>query len=56
VCRAVRCKTCHKTTWAGCGQHVDRVLAGVPRDDRCSGHPDQPRGSGGLLSRMLGRG
>ena len=25
MCRAVRCKTCGKTTWAGCGQHVNQV-------------------------------
>ena len=30
MCRAVRCKTCAKTTWAGCGQHINQVKAGVP--------------------------
>lgn len=39
MCRAVTCKKCGKTTWAGCGQHVDQVLARVPRADRCAGHP-----------------
>lgn len=39
MCRAVRCKTCGKTTWAGCGDHVDQVLATVPPGDRCPGHP-----------------
>lgn len=38
MCRAVTCKTCGKTTWAGCGQHVDTVKAGVPRSEWCSGH------------------
>lgn len=23
MCRPVTCKTCGKTTWAGCGQHSD---------------------------------
>lgn len=40
MCRAVNCKVCGKTTWAGCGQHVDQVLAGVPRAQRCPGHSD----------------
>ena len=29
MCRPVKCKTCGKTTWAGCGQHVDQVKASV---------------------------
>jgi hypothetical protein len=54
MCRAVRCKTCGKTTWAGCGQHVDQVMARVPRDDRCQGHEAAERGPG-LIARLLGR-
>lgn len=38
MCRAVTCKQCGKTTWAGCGQHVDQVRSGVPRADWCAGH------------------
>jgi hypothetical protein len=55
MCRAVRCKTCGKTTWAGCGQHVDQVMAGVARDDRCPGHAEAERESGGFLSKIFGR-
>jgi hypothetical protein len=41
------------TTWAGCGQHVDQVMAHVPRADRCDGHP---REAGlGLWARILGK-
>ena len=40
MCRSVSCKVCGKTTWAGCGQHVDQVMAGVPRADRCPGHTE----------------
>lgn len=40
MCRAVTCKTCGKTTWAGCGQHVASVKASVPRSEWCSGHTD----------------
>jgi len=56
MCRAVPCKTCGKTTWAGCGQHVNQVQAGVPRADRCPGHPKSERAAGGFLSKLFGRG
>lgn len=56
MCRPVACKTCRKTTWAGCGMHVNQVLAGVPKDQRCAGHPKTPgAGGGGLLQRLFGR-
>lgn len=35
MCRAVTCKTCEKTTWAGCGGHIEEALWGVPEADRC---------------------
>lgn len=54
MCRAVRCRTCGKTTWAGCGQHVDAVRQTVPRSDWCGGHADE-QPSGGFLSRLFGR-
>jgi hypothetical protein len=38
MCRPVRCKTCGKTTWAGCGQHVAQVKASVPAGQWCAGH------------------
>jgi hypothetical protein len=56
MCRAVMCKTCGKATWAGCGEHVDQVLAGVPDSERCPGHPEQASSSGGWLGRLLKRG
>lgn len=60
MCRAVTCKVCGKTTWAGCGQHVSQVMAGVPKDNQCPGHTAAEKsaaGSGGsFLSRLFGRG
>jgi hypothetical protein len=35
MCRAVRCGQCGKIGWAGCGAHVEQVLAGVPEEERC---------------------
>ena len=66
MCRAVTCKTCGKTTWAGCGQHVDAVMASVPRADRCTcsadstSKPDTAGGSDakggkGLFAELFGR-
>ena len=54
LCRAVTCKQCGKTTWAGCGQHIDQVMKGVPRENRCAGHESEPK-SGSFLSRLFTR-
>lgn len=53
MCRAVTCRKCGKTTWAGCGQHVDQVMRGVPRNQRCAGHENEP--STGFFERLFGR-
>lgn len=55
MCRAVTCRACAKTTWAGCGQHVDQVLAGVPTADRCHGHQHTYTDRDGLLARLRSR-
>ncbi len=56
MCRPVTCKTCGKTTWAGCGQHVDQVMANVSPSQRCEGHPKGQPADGSFLSRLLRRG
>ncbi|WP_110182652.1 hypothetical protein [Nocardioides solisilvae] len=66
MCRPTTCKTCGKTTWAGCGQHVGNVKASVPRDQWCDGQhtPTEQAaakaaragsGNGGFMSRIFGR-
>ena len=55
MCRAVTCRKCRKTTWAGCGQHVKQVLAAVPTSQRCAGHGSDPAASGGWLRKLFGR-
>jgi hypothetical protein len=52
MCRAVSCRACGKTTWAGCGRHVDQVMRGVPAAQRCSGHDREAGRAGGFLSRF----
>lgn len=60
MCRAVSCSVCGKTTWAGCGAHVDQVMASVPMSERCKGHqrqapvPKEPSETNGL-GRLLGK-
>lgn len=56
MCRPVKCKTCGKTTWTGCGQHITQVKAGVPAGHWCPGHPKRAGTGGGFLSRLFGRG
>jgi hypothetical protein len=55
MCQRVVCPTCKKYTFAGCGQHVEQVLAGVPESNRCS--CGQNSGSSeGKQRRFFGRG
>ena len=59
MCRAVACKKCGKTTWAGCGQHVDQVMRGVPSADRCRGHEGETSAKTttgtGFFAKLFGR-
>lgn len=38
MCSPMTCRTCGKTTWSGCGQHVAEVKAQVPDGQWCDGH------------------
>ena len=56
MCRPVTCKRCDKTTWAGCGRHVEAVKASVPAGQWCTCKRDAaPASVVGLLARLLGR-
>jgi hypothetical protein len=56
MCRPVNCRKCSKTTWAGCGQHVDQVMAGVPTSQRCScSTTADASANNGFWGRLLGR-
>ena len=54
MCRPTTCRSCSKTTWAGCGNHVDQVMSGVPHHQRCDCEPAERR-AGGIMGRLLGR-
>ncbi|GAB11496.1 hypothetical protein GOARA_076_00050 [Gordonia araii NBRC 100433] len=45
MCYPIRCKTCGKTTWGGCGSHVEAVRRGVPASDWCAGHHEDAVGT-----------
>jgi len=49
MCRQVTCRRCGKPTWAGCGQHVNQVMAGVPKAKRCQCPP-----APSLVERLFG--
>ncbi|MDA8297610.1 MAG: hypothetical protein M0004_13680 [Actinomycetota bacterium] len=51
MCRAVTCRRCGQKTWAGCGAHVEQVLAGVPRSERCQCKAEA-QSARGLFSRF----
>ena len=63
MCRAVRCKTCGRTTWSGCGQHIASVKARVPAGQWCPGEhgktgktdASESSNNPGLLRRIFGR-
>jgi hypothetical protein len=40
MCHAVTCTHCGKTTWSGCGRHIDAVKRTVPANRWCDGHRD----------------
>ena len=58
MCRRVECPECNKPTFAGCGMHVEQVLADVPRDERCKcreARAKEKSGEKSLFDRIFGR-
>ena len=56
MCYPVKCSVCGKTTWAGCGEHIESVRRTVPAAQWCPGHEkdEQPSG-GGFFSKLFTR-
>jgi len=52
MCQATTCHVCGKTTWKGCGKHVDAVRADVPAGRWCAGH-DEPQANDRPRRRFL---
>lgn len=58
MCRRVECSKCSRPTYAGCGMHIEQVLAGVPAADRCKCNSESKadeRSKLGLLQKLLGK-
>ncbi|TQO18782.1 hypothetical protein FB472_0303 [Rhodoglobus vestalii] len=61
MCRAVTCRVCNKTTWAGCGEHIQSVKRSVPASNWCNGKHTQAQmdsaksTEGGFFARLFGR-
>ncbi len=56
MCSPVPCSKCGKTTWSGCGAHIESVKKMVPADQWCDGHGDDSgQQSGGIFSKLFGR-
>lgn len=36
MCQPVRCETCEKATWVGCGEHIEEALEGFTAEQRCA--------------------
>lgn len=56
MCYPVKCSTCSKTTWGGCGSHVDSVMRSVAPSDRCEcAGNSAPSGKTGFFASLFGR-
>ncbi|KAL0082164.1 hypothetical protein J3Q64DRAFT_1846052 [Phycomyces blakesleeanus] len=42
MCYRTPCSKCGKTTWAGCGKHIDQALAGLSPEEICQCKEPQP--------------
>jgi len=54
MCRQTTCRVCKKATWAGCGQHKNEVLRGIPKSERCSCTAEQKAAAKGFFARLFG--
>ena len=35
MCHETKCSTCKKSSWAGCGQHLESIFRNIPVEKRC---------------------
>jgi hypothetical protein len=57
MCQRVKCSSCGKPSYVGCGAHVEQVLGDVPPENRCRCREAKRTESGGvgaLLQRLFG--
>ncbi|WP_168444624.1 hypothetical protein [Actinomadura latina] len=56
MCQRAVCRKCQRFTYRGCGRHVDQVLAGVPRSQRCDCKEKEAPAAGNVWTRLFRRG
>lgn len=56
MCQPIVCKQCGKRSWRGCGQHVDIVMAGVPKSQQCTCERQSGAGLLSALKNMFAKG
>lgn len=49
MCSPVTCQICGKTTWRGCGKHIDQVRVQVPPDQWRPGHEEEAQNRGSFF-------
>jgi len=37
MCYETKCPICKKSTWKGCGRHIESALGNIPIAERCPG-------------------
>lgn len=57
MCARVKCSSCGKPTYAGCGAHVEQVLGDVPAEKRCRCREErtETKNEPTILDRIFGR-
>lgn len=53
MCAPTKCNICGKTTWAGCGNHIETVKSRVPADQWCGHELAKPQGN--MISALFRR-
>lgn len=59
MCRRIDCRSCGRPSFAGCGAHIEQVLADVPPAQRCKCREERQAsgpsgGARGWLKRIFG--
>ncbi len=61
MCSRVKCSSCGKPSFSGCGRHVEQVLGDVPAAERCKCREEAKAAKGegkgesaSLLARIFG--
>ena len=55
MCHQTTCRACKKATWAGCGQHQQQVMRGIPKNERCTcTAAEKAAAKGGFFARIFG--